>query len=73
MFFEPWRGWRHVHVTAQRSAKDDAQWLQDLVDGRDSKAMLISIVQADLHTSAALYEVCEPVEAQRLYRSASGR
>ena len=68
MFFEPWRGWRHVKVTAQRPAKDDAQCLKDLVDSYDPKATLISIVQDTLnpHTPAALSEVFEPAEARRL-------
>jgi DDE superfamily endonuclease len=68
MFSEPWRGWRHVNVTERRTAKADAQWLQDLVDGYYPQATLLSIAHGNLntHTPAALHEVYEPAEARRI-------
>jgi DDE superfamily endonuclease len=68
MFFQPLGGWRHVEVTARRTAKDYAQCMKDLVDVHYPDAVLISVVQDNLntHTGAALYEAFAPAEARRI-------
>jgi hypothetical protein len=68
MFFEPLGNWRHVKVTARRTAHDYAQCLKDLVDIHYPTAQVISIVQDNLntHTPAALYAAFEPTEARRI-------
>jgi len=68
MFFEPANGWRHVKVTAQRTASDWAQCMKDLVDVHYPNATLISVVQDNLntHTPANLYAVFPPAEARRI-------
>jgi DDE superfamily endonuclease len=68
LFFEPARGWRHVKVTAQRTALDWAQCMKDLVDVHFPCARLISVVQDNLntHTPANLYAAFAPEEARRL-------
>jgi hypothetical protein len=70
MFFQPLQGWRHVKVTARRTAKDFAYCMQELADVHFPKATLISVVLDNLntHTPAALYEVFPPPEARRLLR-----
>jgi transposase len=70
MFFQPLRGWRHVKVTARRTATDFAHCMQELVDVHFPKAALISVVLDNLntHTPAALYEAFTPAEARRLLR-----
>lgn len=68
MFFEPLGNWRHVKVTARRTAHDYAQCLKDLVDLHYPEAHIISIVHDNLntHTPAALYAAFEPAEARRI-------
>ena len=68
MFFQPLGGWRHVKVTARRTAKDYAECMKDLVDVHFPDAMLISVVHDNLntHTGAALYEAFAPAEARRI-------
>jgi hypothetical protein len=50
MFFEPLQGWRHVKVTARRTAQDFAYCMKDLVDSHFPRAMVISVVLDNLHT-----------------------
>jgi hypothetical protein len=68
LFFQPLAGWRHVEVTARRTAQDFAQCMKALVDIHFPKAALISVVLDNLntHTPAALYEVFPPAEARRI-------
>lgn len=68
MFFQPLSGWRHVKVTARRTAKDYAECMKELVDVHFPDAVLISVVQDNLntHTGAALYEAFAPAEARRI-------
>lgn len=68
MFFEPLGNWRHVKVTARRTAHDYAQCLKELVDEHFPTAQVISIVHDNLntHTPAALYAAFEPQEARRI-------
>ena len=65
---EPLRGWRHVTVTDQRTARDFAQVLKALVDVHYPAAERIVLVMDNLntHTPAALYAAFPPEEAHRL-------
>ena len=68
MLFAPLEGWRHVKVTARRTAVDYAQVLKELSDVHFPKAEKIVLVQDNLntHTPASLYEAFPPEEARRL-------
>jgi DDE superfamily endonuclease len=70
MFFQPLAGWRHVEVTARRTAQDFARCMKTLVDEYFPQAELISVVLDNLntHTPAALYETFPPAEARRIVR-----
>jgi hypothetical protein len=61
-------GYRHVTVTARRTAADYARQLQWLADVRYPKAKKIRLVQDNLNTHrlANLYLVFPPEEARRL-------
>jgi len=65
---EPLRGWRDVRVSTQRTRRDWAQTIQELVDVHYSTAERIVLVQDNLntHTPASLYEAFPPAEAKRL-------
>ena len=68
MLFAPLEGWRHVEVTARRTAIDYANILRDLSDIHFPKATRIVLVQDNLntHTPASLYEAFAPPEARRI-------
>ena len=70
MLCEPMAGWRHVKVTAQRTAIDYAHLLKDLVDLHYPDALLITVVQDNLntHSPASLYKAFAPEEARRILR-----
>jgi DDE superfamily endonuclease len=70
MFLQPLQGWRHIKVTARRTAQDFAHCMQDMVDHHFPKAQVISVVLDNLntHTPAALYETFAPAEARRILR-----
>jgi DDE superfamily endonuclease len=70
MCFEPLSGWRHVEVTARRTAQAFAHGMKDLVDGPFPQAPVISVVLDNLntHTPAALYAAFAPAEACRILR-----
>ena len=70
MYFQPLAGWRHVEVTEQRTQRDFAYQMKDLVDVHFPEAEVIRVVLDNLntHTPAALYEVFEPQEARRIVR-----
>jgi DDE superfamily endonuclease len=70
MFFQPLAGWRHVEVTARRTAQDFARCMKALVDEHFPQAQLIRVVLDNLntHTPAALYETFSPAEARRIVR-----
>jgi hypothetical protein len=70
MFLQPLQGWRHIKVTARRTAQDFAHCRQDLVDQHFPKAQVISGVldNVNTHTPAALYETFAPAEARRILR-----
>lgn len=61
-------GYRHVEVTARRTAEDYARQLQWLADVRYPEAKKIRLVQDNLNTHrlANLYLVFPPAEARRL-------
>ena len=61
-------GYRHVEVTARRTAEDYARQLQWLADVRYPHAKKIRLVQDNLNTHrlANLYLVFPPAEARRL-------
>jgi hypothetical protein len=66
----PHLGWRHVEVTARRTAQDFAQQMKALVDEHFPQAAVIRLVCDNLntHTAAALYATFAPAEARRLAR-----
>jgi hypothetical protein len=68
MFFAPLEGWRHIKVTARRTAVDYAHALKDLADKHFPKAKKIVLVQDNLntHKPGSLYEAFPPAEARRL-------
>lgn len=68
MMFAPLEGWRHVKVTAQRTAIDYAHALRDLSDLHFANVEKIVLVQDNLntHVPASLYEAFAPEEARRL-------
>jgi len=68
MLCEPMAGWRHIKVTAQRTAIDYAHLLKDLVDLHYPEALLITVVQDNLntHSPASLYKAFAPEEARRI-------
>jgi transposase len=65
---EPLAGKRFLKVTKQRTKRDFALFIRDLVDVYYPAADTIVLVMDNLntHTPSALYEVFEPAEARRL-------
>ena len=70
VFLDAHRPWRHVKVTEQRTARDFAECMRDLVDTHFPHARRIRVVLDNLstHTPAALYTAFPPEEARRLLR-----
>ena len=68
MISEPLAGWRHVRVTARRTAKDFAEVLRWLAEDVYKEAENIVLVMDNLNTHklASLYEAFEPERARRL-------
>ena len=68
MFFEPFRGQRHVKVTHTRTRLDWAEAMRGLSDEIHPEAEKIVVVLDNLntHTPAAFYLAFEPEEARRL-------
>jgi hypothetical protein len=75
LFFQPLPGWRHLKVTARRTAPDFAHGMKDLVDTHVPTARLSRVVLDHLntHTPAALYETFAPGEARRILRTLDWR
>jgi hypothetical protein len=69
MFFAPLLNWRHVKVTDQRTARDWAECMRELVDVHFPEAERIVVVLDNLntHTPAALYATFEAAEAKRIW------
>jgi len=65
---EPLTGQRWVDVTAQRTRRDWAQQIQQLVDVRypDAERIVLVLDNLNVHTPGALYDVFAPAEAKRL-------
>jgi len=65
---EPLCGWRHVAVTARRTAVDWAHFIRDLVDVHYPEAERLVLVLDNLNTHgpASLYEAFAPAEARRI-------
>jgi len=68
MLFQPLAGWRHVEVSEQRTKRDFAYRMKDLVDVHFPEAEVIRVVLDNLntHLPAAVYDVFEPQEARRI-------
>ena len=68
LFVEPLKGQRYIHVTAQRTRKDWALEIRDLLNVRYPKACKVRLVMDNLntHTIASLYETFPADEARRL-------
>jgi hypothetical protein len=67
---EPFQGWRHVTVTSQRTKREFAHCMAELVDIHFPRAEKIRVILDNLstHTPGALYEVFPPAEARRILR-----
>ncbi len=65
---EPLAGRRWVDVTAQRTRRDWAQQIQQLVDVRypDAERLVLVLDNLNVHTPGALYDTFPPAEAKRL-------
>src|SRR3954451_12552488 len=68
VFLDAHSAWRHVKVTNQRTAKDFAGCMRDLVDTHYPHAERIRVVLDNLstHTAGALYETFAASEAHRI-------
>ena len=68
LFFSPLVSWRHIKITEQRTHRDWANCMKDLVDVHFPEATRIRLVQDNLntHNPVFLYEVFEPTEARRI-------
>ena len=70
VFLDAHRPWRRVKVTEQRTARDFADCMRDLVDIHYPQADRIRVVLDNLstHSPGALYEAFPPPEAHRILR-----
>jgi hypothetical protein len=68
MVSEPLSGWRAVHVTERRTARDFAEVLRWLVEGVHPDAETVVVVMDNLNTHkvASLYEAFPPERARRI-------
>jgi hypothetical protein len=68
LFFAPLLGRRHLKVTDQRTRKDWAEAMREIIDEQFPEAELIDLVLDNLNTHgpASFYEAFEPAEARRL-------
>ena len=68
MMFEPLKSRRHVKVMDQRTRKDFAECIRELLDVHYPKAEKVILVLDNLntHSEGSLYEAFEPSEARRL-------
>ena len=68
MFFAPLQGWRHVEVTDQRTKRDWAEAMRQLVDEHLPEAQTITLVMDNLntHSPSSLYEAFSAPEARRI-------
>ena len=70
LMLAPHLGWRHVDVTARRTAVDVAHQFRALVDVHFPEAEVVRVVLDNLnvHKVSVLYEAFAPVEARRIAR-----
>jgi transposase len=70
VFLDAHRPWRKVKVTEQRTAREFAECMRDLVDVHYPQAELVRVVMDNLstHTAGALYETFPAPEAHRILR-----
>ena len=70
IFLDAHRPWRKVKVTEQRTAREFAECMRDLVDVHYPQADLVRVVMDNLstHTAGALYEAFPAPEAHRILR-----
>lgn len=70
VFLDVHRPWRHVEVSDQRTAKDFAAQMRQLVDVHYPEAETIRVVLDNLstHSPGALYEAFPPQEARRILK-----
>ncbi len=68
IFLEPYKGWRHIEVTDQRTSIDFAHCMKDLVDIYYPDSEVIKVVMDNLntHSPASLYKAFKPEEARRI-------
>jgi hypothetical protein len=68
ILFEPLAGRRQVKVTDQRTSRDWAELMRELVDEHYPQAEVITLVLDNLntHSTASLYEAFAPEEARRI-------
>lgn len=68
LFTEPLTGWRRVDAQPQRTAKQWAQQVKELLDDGYPEAQQVTLICDNLNTHklASLYEAFEPSEARRL-------
>ena len=68
MMFEPLKARRHVKVMAQRTRKDFAECVRELVDVHypDTEKIVLVLDNLNTHSEGSLYEAFEPAEARRL-------
>src|SRR3972149_10569805 len=68
MGFEPLRGQRFTKVTEQRTKKDWAEYVRELVDNHYAEVETIILIMDNLNThhKSSLYEAFEAKEAKRI-------
>ena len=68
MLFAPLLCWRHVAVTGQRTKRDFAYVIQQLVDVHfpDAEKIVLVLDNLNTHVGASLYDTFLPEEARRL-------
>ncbi len=68
MMFEPLKARRHVKVMDQRTRKDFAECIRELVDVHyaDAEKIVLVLDNLNTHSEGSLYEAFEPAEARRL-------
>jgi transposase len=70
VFLDAHRPWRKVKITDQRTARDFAECMRELVDVHYPRADVVRVVMDNLstHSAGALYETFPAPEAHRLLR-----
>ena len=68
MMFEPLKARRHVKVMDQRTRKDFAQCIRELLDVHypDAEKIILVLDNLNTHSEGSFYEAFEPSEAWRL-------